>query len=416
MPTTNVVPGSVDVKNLTLFSFDRSKTYNLLANYMSIDIYEDILKPAIYAEITIHDTNNIHEAFPIMGEEFIELEYETPGGEISCKYTFFCYSTVNESPVKNEKGKVYTLQCVSYEYIKGINKLINKSYNNPISYMVKDILSNVIETKKPYYVQDTRGDQNIILSNKKPWQALDLIRRRAVSIDNKSHSYVLFENKNGYFFSTIENLYTIGIPKIGDKVFFFDNQAQRINFTDSINIRNVIGYDYVGKADNVNRLARGGLHNSTTFFDIVTKTFTKIPTTFNVDNYKFGDDKNYSTSTARMQVELAKEESVTLFFAKDSSRKDTFLDDSIGNISIYMSQILQSMVNIHVYGDTAMAAGDCITLKIPSFDNSDVQPESRLYSQNYLVARLRHMIVIKDETPVHTMSCQLVKGTFTEPK
>jgi hypothetical protein len=416
MTTTNVTPGSVDVKNLTLFSFDRSKTYNLLANYMSIDIYEDILKPAIYAEITIHDTNNIHEAFPIMGEEFIELEYETPGGEISCKYTFFCYSTVNESPVKNEKGKVYTLQCVSYEYIKGINKLINKSYNNPISYMVKDILSNVIETKKPYYVQDTRGDQNIILSNKKPWQALDLIRRRAVSIDNKSHSYVLFENKNGYFFNTIENLYAIGIPKIGDKVFFFDNQAQRINFTDSINIRNVIGYDYVGKADNVNRLARGGLHNSTTFFDIVTKTFTKIPTTFNVDNYKFGDDKNYSTSTARMQVELAKEESVRLFFAKDSSRKDTFLDDSIGNISIYMSQILQSMVNIHVYGDTAMAAGDCITLKIPSFDNSDVQPESRLYSQNYLVARLRHMIVIKDETPVHTMSCQLVKGTFTEPK
>jgi hypothetical protein len=416
MPTTNVVPGSVDIKNLNLFSFDRSKTYNLLENYMSIDIYEDILKPSIYAEITIHDTSGIHEAFPIMGEEFIELEYETPGGEITCKYTLFCYSTSNEVATLNEKGKTYVLHCVSYEYIKGINKLINKSYDAPISYIIKDVLQNVIQTDKPYYVENTRGSQSLILSNKKPWEALDLVRRRAVSIENDSHSFVLFENKNGYFFNTIENLYKLGIPKIGDKVFFFDNQAQRVNFTDSINIRNVIGYNYIGKADNANRLARGGLHNSTTFFDIVKKTFSKIPTTFNVDNYKFGDDKNYSTSSAKMQVELAKEEAITLFFAKDSSRNDTFLDNSIGNIAVYVNQLVQSMVNVHLYGDTSMAAGDCITLNIPAFDNSDTQPESRLYSQNYLIARLRHRIIIKDETPFHTMACQLVKGAFTEPK
>jgi hypothetical protein len=153
------------------------------------------------------------------------------------------------------RSKAYILVAASPEVVRNKTNQVTKAYNTNVSKMVEDIIKQYLKTKKKIDVQDTRGIQKIIVPSIQPFDAITMLRKRAISIDDKSSSYVFFENSQGFHFKTLEKLFTDG--KVGDRVFT-NNPTIHIDKT-APEFRNVINFEQPEQINVVDRLDGGGL-------------------------------------------------------------------------------------------------------------------------------------------------------------
>ena len=101
------------------------------------------------------------------------------------------------------------------------------------------------------------------------------------------------------------------------------------------------------------------------------------------------------------------------FVPFDSSLPELDLPEKVGYLQSFVQKILQSMVRIHVNGDSTITVGEMLELNIPSFDGLDAKSSgSRLKGGNYLITKLRHMIT-PGPNNVYTQSMELIKGNNT---
>jgi hypothetical protein len=104
----------------------------------------------------------------------------------------------------------------------------------------------------------------------------------------------------------------------------------------------------------------------------------------------------------------------TKFVAVSSDKPDTMLAERICNATTFVQSLTQNIVQIHVYGDTEIRLGDVIKCNFPSATSAENDSgTSRLDSGNYLVTKIRHMVINSDR-PQHTMALELVKGNLLE--
>ena len=212
--------GDVIVKRLTIKSSSSIGAGIIpLDQVVSFDIWEDVTKPTMYATIIMFDTLGLLEKFPILGEELVELEIQTPGMSVTSSFVFRCFEVTNVQRTPNGKGVSYTLRCVSEEHLRNGGTLVRESMTDVASAMVPYILQKHLQSTKQMIVDDTKGIQTIVFPKLSPLEAIDMLRQRAVSKNFTSSAYVFFENQAGFNFKTIEGLYKDGLANIGTRVF-----------------------------------------------------------------------------------------------------------------------------------------------------------------------------------------------------
>jgi hypothetical protein len=101
-----------------------------------------------------------------------------------------------------------------------------------------DITKSYLGTSKKIDVQQTKGIQKVLVQSQQPFDAISMLRKRSISIDNKSSSYVFFENQEGFHFKTLEKLME---SDTGDRVFTND-ETIRTDIKKPI-FRNLIDYE-----------------------------------------------------------------------------------------------------------------------------------------------------------------------------
>lgn len=414
---TSVSAGDVEVKRLILRSEDGCREYDITSQVKRIDLYESILAPTVYLELLIVDSISLFNDFPIICEEHVEIEIKTPGTSCVSKYNFFVNEISDKRMNETNRSETYVLKCVSKEIIDNSGILYNKKFKKEADQIVRDIFNDNFSSgkKELVYVEPTRGIEEILVSNMRPMRAIDMVRKRATSKKYLSSSFVFFENSDGYFFTTIEGLFARNRDSIGDKVFFFDKKPNMDQT--AVDIRNILAYQHVSMGNTTSKIQGGTFTNVVNRLDFFTGKYTSIPYTINNanDGFEMADGAGQpGLNSASFISKRNKKPAKTFLVPFSSDKNDTQTPEKIAIVQSFAELISSDLVRIHIYGDTALKAGDVIHCNFPEPTGLTKEPKlNRLHSGKYLISSLRHMITLGDKYQ-HSISCELIKGNYLE--
>ena len=465
--------GSLKTFQVVLKNVDSSVSVDITSQVIGFSIYEDIFSPTLYGDITIKDATNLLNGepqlgntigFPIVGEEYIEVTYSI-AEQKNIFRRFAVYAINNISFDANLKIRNYILKFCSEEHLIDATTLIQKSWKDvPISDMVKDVLENYLKVndsisggkhKKIYRIQPTKGSQQIVVPNLSPLETLNLFARRSMAEKLFiSGTYLFFENKNGFNFCDIEYLIQDGrqnrTKNVDAYTYYHQNPSAGEEVTPS-NPKPANAYKTVmdikqkHKFDTIEKIKNGYFESEIIVFDLSDRTVDTNVYKF-LDKYKdfnaLGNpnaeppaNNVYPENSLDFIKNVTQEPSSppkklfgifnfnkdapapgkhtkTFLIPNDNTKEPTYLNEIYVNRSSYMTRLAQNMYTVDTYGDTAIGAGDVITLELPEVQGSTSKPGNDKYLSGYfLVASIHHKFTPES---YHT-TFDLYKNGFSVP-
>lgn len=415
MTNKSYEPGDINITGVTLSKLRSSthKTVDLKAQIISMSIYEDLEEPSMLLELVLVDSLNLVQDYPIVGEEIIVVNFHTPGRENPTKKGFLTYSIEGTGVHPSGKGSIYTIKAVTPLHFLNVSTLIEKSYNDSIDNIVTDIIktcvnqSDVKQTKVK--VEKTKGLIPITIPRLNPFEAIDLLRQKAVSADFPSGgSFVFFENQYGIQFKSIEGLCKDGKEDIASKTFTYATDTKSDKSREQYSFRNILRYNHLGKFDSIEKIARGSMKNIVKSFDVHSKSVQT--TTFNLGEkaklFTATDKKATLPNSVSFIEEQTKTAATKFYVPKDSSKGNDFIDDAMGLKQAYSTLLNQNAVRILIHGDSYLAVGDLVELNLPEVSGTtEKKTKDRFNSGNYIITKLRHMITTEEgNKPKHQIA------------
>jgi len=416
----------VDLKSATLISGNSEKFLDLKDYILSISVVEDIFSPYVHCELNIFDYNYITTKFPLIGEEYFSLVFSSDGQE-ETKYDFLIYRNSLGGFNDTNKMQYYTLYGTTLPYAIDGAIRVSKSFNNQ-SYA--EIVSNLFNDyfKKTIKVEPTKGVQRFIAPGVSPFTAIDLCKKRSISVKEPYTPYVFFENQKGYNYVSVNALFNTSIRSPSSKILHYyvntlnagDDQERSLspmslNVVGPNALNDVLTFDIIDKYNTVDKMRNNVFYSSARFFDITTKSFSVKEFDLNKKKETFLLGNGGEFNTPRFVQALSKGFSASGPFtvvstarAFDQSSVD-FYPEAMASMNAYKELMLQERVSINIYGDSTMKAGD-------SFKFGAVLPTGKLdptVSGNYLIISLKHIITI-DSQPRHITAIECIRGNYID--
>lgn len=409
-PTGDIIPGDVELISITLFSLDQTKQFDLMGMAKVVNLYEDLFTPTIIAEFQIQDLIDLQNTFNIKPADYIQLSFKTPKTSTVVELLFGVQSINNVEVKENLKLKTYTITAVTPEALRNSNMSIQFKQKDSASKLVKRVFDDHIKTNKDVYIDNSKLIEDFPpISSIRPFQAINYLIKFSYSSQFNSNAFVFFENKRGFFFTTIERLIAEGVKAQGkgnqftDKEFFYDIASNED--TRNMSFRNILSYKRL---------------NSNTF-----ETASKVSTI--IATYDFCRGEYIKT------IKLLGDESFELLEGQSSSIDPTFdalygketcnidfipittdtmpkeFGSLVANRQMFANKLDQDSIELLVYGDTELAVGDVIRCNFPNISaRAKDQTTAEIETGNYLIVSLRH-ILLNSDRPQHLISMRCTR-------
>jgi len=411
-------PGDVEVIELKVTP-NAGQDVDFTRSFITFDIYESIFAPGIIAYITILDTNNIVNEVKLAGGENVSFAFSTPGGP-TAEYKFVLNAIKDSRAPSGQKSKSYTLECVSQEAFDARSKYVSKKYDlKTYSEMVQDIFESddFIGSKKKIEVEDTKGMYRYVVPNTKPYQAIDLMRRRSISPENKSSSYVFFENRDGFFFKTIEKIFKEG--KIVKE--YVQNEAIGSDFLNA-NPNNIIAMETPQQGSMSKTIASGNMSQDYRTYNFQTLDYKTKNVKDPAKDTTTGGASTDNRIPNSLKDKYGKEDKpnkISVVPANNEKQLGAGRNTEIGMTSpiqiAYADALASSTVKISVFGDTDLKAGVLVKANLLQKSDSTAAPGTDTsLSGKFMVSALRHMVRHPGVKPRYTCEMELVKGGYEE--
>jgi hypothetical protein len=408
-------PGDVNILNISIISSDGNRAWNLIPYVTEIHIYENIVYPSMFCELTIADSIGLYERFPLTTDEFITISVQTPNNETPSEYRF-AINRIGEKEIhQNNQMVSYTLQLVSPELKRSAASPITKTFTGTISELIENILKEDIGTEKRLIIEPSTGIINKTIGPRLPFP---MIHEHYLDADNRRDNngvYVFFENKHGFNLVTYEKLL-----KDGRRALSMGSSTKQFIFTpdrnadlSAVKFRNILAYNQSRFCDAIGLVSTGGLHTSATPYDfsrgagegaqyVETQDGDSAPTSDEFGTRLIGTDfiRQYERNSINNM----------LIAVNNEVRPNNKIAEVMVKRNAFLQKLQQIEAQIFIYGDTNLAVGDVIECSFPSSaDTEDDSGQSRLDSGNYLITHLRHIISNTDR-PQHVIACNLMKA------
>ena len=107
-----------------------------------------------------------------------------------------------------------TLHFASAEMLRNQRVRVSKAYDGAYDKAVADIFksSNILNSKKPLFLERTRLNQKIVVPNLRPFDAINMFCSRSLSTISNSASFFFYETTQGFHFRSLDSMFTR--PKI----------------------------------------------------------------------------------------------------------------------------------------------------------------------------------------------------------
>lgn len=200
--------GDVNIEKITITT-SKGAFQDITAQVINVQFYEDLFSPFLSGSLVIKDALDLVNVMPFIGEEFVDIEITTPTIEIGKISGRFHIYKMTDRILVGDRAVAYQLHFMSVESLVDVNKKISKVYSGKISDIVTTFIKDKnegFESEKNIYVEPTRNSIKYISNFWSPVKNLQYLAENGLS-ENKSPSYLFFENRDGFYFISIESLY-----------------------------------------------------------------------------------------------------------------------------------------------------------------------------------------------------------------
>lgn len=404
-------PGDVNIKRLELVNKSLNASMSPMDQVQGFDIFEDISKPTLYAAIYFSDSIGLLDNFPIIGEEQVFIEFETPGMSTTTTYKFRSFEVADVVKGLNGKTTTFTLRCVSEEHLHNASALVTQSYQDIISNIVPTVMKTYLKSKKDIILDETKGIQTLAVPRLNPLQFLDMCRQRAVSKEMPLSLYFFFENQKGFNFKTLESLVKEGKKNIGSRVFNAQENTTGSKDSTVKSWRTIQNFQNIVNMDSSLKAAEGAFRSVTKTFDVASKKFESVEfdLTKVFDKLEKFNNGSQIPNTDAFIKEFGSGVPKNFISTKNTLVPDTFLDTTLALRGSMLTLINSNVTRVLIHGDSGLKVGDMITLDLPvSSGLTGKRTDDKKFTGNYLVTRLRHMI-----TPSTKSKHQIVLDCIT---
>lgn len=429
--------GTFKLKKMEIRKYNESGGSSGDLRYLvhEFSITESIKSGYVFGSAKIYDGVGIFHDLPIVGEERLIIEYEDFLGS-SRTEEFFVYSiTEIESFLKNQDTVIgYRLNFVSigkfFSHTHIVNRCIAEGFGTdrtyfPISDQVRVLFNDYYVGENPEYgtkksitIESTDGPQKIIIPPLRPEEAMHLMSRKAFSAQSRSQTFRFFENRDGYFFLTMEYLNELFREINGENypVYYYSSgEDDRTPEGEIRKMNNLISYKLDSHNNTLLAITNGefskrvGVISPETRYD----TYSTYEYLDERDSYRL-DTKalrtQYSEDFIRQHLSMP----VTRYVFKDYAeqgedsayayRPQPYYEEIYNHKPAVFQAFNRKKISAKIYGNNTIVAGSIIFLRLPRL-TQDNEIDNYLSGQ-YIVESVNN--VFMENT--YTQSIDLVRA------
>jgi len=404
-----------------LFPGEETESQKNLSEYIDITkvvsnftMTESINGPYISGRMTIQESNNLLEDVPIRGEESLQITVtDFYGATQTYDFIVYCVDNIGPDTSVNDRMMKYTLDFTTIDKLNSDRKEIRKSFSSqPISNMVNTIFNEYYsDSKKEIEIEETYGEQTVVIPKLRPDAAMQFLSRRAYSSDNKTSLYRFFETREKYFFCTHEyltNKYSgfEGISEEERNRLFFNYRVLEDN-TGGGQIRaqqSINDVSYGKKADSFAEMKEGAYRRNVTELDIVNRTriSRQYDYTSEYKDYKAPEDLKLSHSQefidSYMPSALAPDTTLITDFPQigmnrgEKSKPYQHFYENYTSKPVVDYHLNLNSFTVDIYGRIGLYPGMVIDLDLYKFSNtlSGNKQTDKQRSGKYIVMSISH--------------------------
>lgn len=399
--------GDVNFLKCTLTTHDGSKTVDLLPLIESFIFTEDLFTSTMSGTAMLRDTVDLHNFFPIRGEETIKAFFSIPGMKDQViDVEFRVYAMTRPVIALGDNIKTYVLSFISEEQITDSFKKVRRAFKEAPGKIIEDILKVDLATKKDVFIEESGAALRAVIPNWEPFKAISFLSRKTVSKEKEDPSIFLFyEDLKGFHFDTVHNIILRGLDnfeknpdllKLRYRVTIFSEEHTENPF------QRVIELATGGDVNTLAQTKLGVFKNIALNFDMINK---KIDDTLNYDYKK--DFDIIKTGLGQFKVasdsfisEVQDDFGIEMLFASDIGFDiESEANDVMAAVARYRAAFLNLLsefqIQVVTSGNNFIALGDVIELEIPKTTGLQLSKfvEDEFLRGKYLVIAIKHEIV-----------------------
>ena len=390
---------------------------DITGQVITMQFYEDLFSPFISGTIYIKESLDFVNLFPFVGEEFVDMEITTPSSDKpGIKGRYYIYKLSNRELI-GDRSVVYELHFISVEALIDMNKKVSKVYVGNVSDLVKGFLTdktNGLQTKKDVFVDPTIKNAKFISNYWSPVKCINYLTDFAVN-KNNTPDYVFFENRDGFYFISMETLYKNGEYQefVYDK-YTRDMQKSRGASTRNINedYKRIMNLSIPTGFDYIDRIRSGAFSSKVVTWDITRKIYnSKMYTMFD----RFGKQEHLNKYALASNRAIFKSNSALINLPRQSQVFGGFGDPSnyktLQERLSLMKLTEGNKIQITVPGRTDYTVGQKVKVrlnKIEPVSDKDTDTEDKMFSGFYIIAAVNHYI----NREMHECHMELIKDSL----
>ena len=400
-----------------------------LKPYMvELSYFEDMYNNTISGKLVLSDSVGVLNFTTLNGTEFLKIKLNKARDyQASIERTFRIYSVSDRNFDKSMNHESYTIHFCSEEFLISEQYRLCKAYKKKsISEIVFDVLTNVMKidkkNKKNIYIDETSGVYDFVLPNKKIFETINWLCTYALSKSKEGADYLFFENAQGYYFKSLQNLFQ------QDSAYLFNYDPKNTDQQDvEKKLFTVLKMEVLDYFDTLKSTSNGTFANRLISIDPLSRK--KYVTDFNYNQYfqksdrlnsspvtnnyknRFGKQlfdappKDLENGTLRLCVSNSVEGNVNYVRNTPGSvSNDFFVEKYLPNRVAQIALANHTRLKITVPGNTDLVTGMIVSLGVSgvspmseTLNNSIADsPKERNYdpylSGRYIISAMRHVI------------------------
>ena len=396
------------------------------------EIIESMDNGHLHGSAKVYDSVGLLDNFLgdgwLRGEEELFISYRDWYDEETIQHNMFVYSVsdvqrINDS---NESMYSYTLHFVSKDKFVTEQTKVRRGFRNQlISENVQQIYDDFYTGNKELYIEDTSGEQTLIVPNYSPEQAMYFFARRAHSANNPSQTFRFFENRDRYVFATHEDL-------------IFDAQGEEIQIyrrtysgnddtpeAQRLKMLSIIEIEYPLHINTMRDMSDGAYYRNLTELDILNRTvlFNEYRYLDEYDQHLLPDGQGrvrskHSKEFVDQYMSYPNDSLVIKDYATPDQngtayglRPNTFYPEVYNDKRVAHYHHQNELITIKTYGNNTVFAGSLIQLDLNTVNNVDGEKgKDELRSGIYMVESVRNVFYEENYYQIMSISKSGFKG------
>lgn len=362
--------------NQVIITNSNNTEIDITANFVSLDIYENLFQPFLTATLSFNDSCNLFEDLPFIGNEtvYISLQINSEHDQLGIEWRDFKVLRIKFAALNNEsfkKSKIYQLFIIEKEGLTALNEFSISFKDKIISEIVKTISTNILErTIETKNLEATKGTYSIAFPFMTPIEMINYVSYKYAQNSKNQYGYVYYTD--------------IAQETHYQSINYLLNQTAKYNifvdskYSDNINNNSIREKSFEKMLDIDKNIKKGLFGNQEVYFDIENKKLVQIETTFS--NFKI--ENNFLGTKTYFDKDIKDYKNMNISAENDVATQNEMLFSLLDNYNLLVKQ----------EGNYAKKVGMIADIDLESFIADETETENNNFSGNWLCIRQVHRI------------------------